>query len=218
MEKADIWVVQEEFNQALLLYSQVQLDHKNQSLGQEARFRVAKTSFYKGDFEWAFNQLKVLRGSSSQLMANDAMQLSLPISDNLWKDSTEVYLAKYARAELLSARKRNQEAVRLLSELIEESGGQTIQDEALYFQGQLLERLGRFQEAADNYQKIIEGFSFQILADDARYALGLLYQERLGRKEAAMEQFQYIIFNYPDSYYYPLARKRFRRLRGDDIE
>ncbi len=218
MEKADIWVVQEEFNRALLLYSQVQLDHKNQSLGQEARFRVAKTSFYKGDFEWAFNQLKVLRGSSSQLMANDAMQLSLLISDNLWKDSTEVYLAKYARAELLSARKRNPEAVRLLSELIEESGGQTIQDEALYFQGQLLERLGRFQEAADNYQKIIEGFSFQILADDARYALGLLYQERLGRKEAAMEQFQYIIFNYPDSYYYPLARKRFRRLRGDDIE
>ncbi len=218
MEKADIWVVQEEFNRALLLYSQVQLDHKNQALGQEARFRVAKTSFYKGDFEWAFNQLKILRGSSSQLMANDAMQLSLLISDNLWKDSTEVYLAKYARAELLSARKRNQEAIAILSELIGESKGQTIQDEALYFQGQLLERLGRYQEAADNYLQIIEGFSFQILSDDARYALGLLYEERLDRKEAAMEHYQYIIFNYPDSYYYPMARKRFRRLRGDDIE
>lgn len=218
MEKADIWVVQESFNRALILYSQVQLDHKNQSLGQEARYKVAKTSFYKGDFEWAFNQLKVLRGSSSQLMANDAMQLSLLISDNLWKDSTEVYLKKYARAELLNQRNRKVEAIALLSELIGESEGQSILDEALYFRGQLLKETGQFDKAAEDFTSVLENFSGQILADDARFALGRLYEEALDRKEDAMEQYQYIIFNHPDSYYYPLARKRFRKLRGDDIE
>lgn len=218
MEKADIWVVQEEFNRALLLYSQVQLDHKNQSLGQEARFRVARTSFYKGDFEWAFNQLKVLRSSSSQLIANDAMQLSLLISDNLWKDSTEIYLNKYARAELLFQRNRKVEAIAVLSELVEEAEGQTILDEALYFRANLLVDLGRYRDAEQDYLRIIEDFAFQILSDDARYRLGLLYEGPLSQTEDAMEQYQFIVFNHPDSYYYPMARKRFRRLRGDDIE
>ena len=66
---------------------------------------MAQTSFYKGDFDWALTQLKVLRGSTSQLIANDAMQLSLLISDNSLEDSTQTALKKYARADFLALSK-----------------------------------------------------------------------------------------------------------------
>ena len=57
---ADILVLQEKFNEALIFYSQIQMSLKNSTISQEARFKVAKTSYYKGDFEWAESQLKIL--------------------------------------------------------------------------------------------------------------------------------------------------------------
>ncbi|MDZ7612295.1 MAG: hypothetical protein U5K51_00085 [Flavobacteriaceae bacterium] len=44
MKLADILVYDNQFNQALILYSQVQLDLKNSSLVINARFKVARTS------------------------------------------------------------------------------------------------------------------------------------------------------------------------------
>ncbi|MBT8289538.1 MAG: hypothetical protein KJO93_01800, partial [Muriicola sp.] len=96
MALGDILVFDQKFNEALIYFSQIQKNLKNDVLGQEARFKVAQTSFYKGDFDWALTQLKVLRGSTSQLIANDAMQLSLLISDNSFEDSTQTALKKYA--------------------------------------------------------------------------------------------------------------------------
>ncbi|HZJ19422.1 MAG TPA: hypothetical protein VFD35_03580, partial [Pricia sp.] len=57
----DILVYDKKFNQALIYFSQIQKKLKNDILGQNARFKVAQTSFYKGDFDWALTQLKVLR-------------------------------------------------------------------------------------------------------------------------------------------------------------
>ena len=48
----DILVYNKKFNEALIYFSQVQQKLKNDVLGQNARYKVAETSFYKGDFEW----------------------------------------------------------------------------------------------------------------------------------------------------------------------
>ena len=56
----DILVFDKRFNEALIYFSQIQKNLKNDVLGQNARFKVAQTSFYKGDFDWALTQLKVL--------------------------------------------------------------------------------------------------------------------------------------------------------------
>ncbi len=53
LELGDILVLEEKFNQALIYYTQIERNLKNSTLAQEARFRVAKTSYYKGDFKWA---------------------------------------------------------------------------------------------------------------------------------------------------------------------
>jgi len=213
----DILVFDQRFNEALILFTQVQKSMKNDVLGQDARFKVAQTSFYKGDFDWALTQLKVLRGSTSQLIANDAMQLSLLISDNSLEDSTQTALKKYARADLLAYQNKDKEAVEVLEDILENHKGEKIEDEALLKQAELLVEQQNYEGAEFNYQKIVEFYGDGILADDAHFALGELYEKTLNEPEKAKTHYEKIIYNYQDSYYFPQARKNFRRLRGDAI-
>ncbi|SIQ12319.1 tetratricopeptide repeat protein [Maribacter ulvicola] len=213
----DILVYDKKFNEALIYFSQIQQKLKNDVLGQDARFKVAQTSFYKGDFDWALTQLKVLRSSTSQLVANDAMQLSLLISDNSLEDSTQTALKKYARADFLAYQNKTNEAITALGDILENHKGEKIEDEALLKQAQLFEKQKKFEDAQLNYQKIITFYGNGILADDAYYALGELYRKEFNDPVKAKEQYEKIIYNYQDSYYFPEARKNFRILRGDAI-
>jgi tetratricopeptide (TPR) repeat protein len=213
----DILVYDRKFNQALIYFSQIQKDLKNDVLGQEARFKVAQTSFYKGDFDWALTQLKVLRGSTSQLIANDAMQLSLLISDNSLEDSTQTALKKYARADFLAYQNKKKDAVDLLEDILQNHKGEKIEDEALMKQAQILMDIKDYDKAEFNYLKIVEFYANDILADDANFALAELYRNVLDEPEKAKAHYEKIIYNYQDSYYFPQARKYFRLLRGDSI-
>ncbi len=214
---ADILVYNEKFNQALIYYSQVQKSLKNDVIAQTARFKVAKTSFYKGDFDWALTQLKVLRSSTTQLIANDAMQLSLLISDNSLEDSTQTALKVFAKADLLAYQNKNEEAIDLLDIILSKHKGESIEDEALLQQAKLLEKAEKYDRARLNYVKILEFFEFDILTDDALYALGELYLNHLNDPEKAKGFFEQIILDHSDSIYAVDARKKFRRLRGDAI-
>ncbi len=218
MQLADILVFEEKFNQALIYYSQIQNKVKGDILAQEARFKVAKTSYYKGDFVWAQIQLDVLKKSASQLIANDAMQLSLIISDNSIEDSTQTALKLYARADLLALQKREPEAISLLKIILEEHKGEKIEDEALLKIGELHELNNDYQKAETAYLKLIQYYSSDILADDAYYKLARLYETKLGQHKKAKEFYEQIIFNFEDSIYFVEARKKFRNLRGDAIE
>lgn len=217
MELADILVFDEKFNQALIFYSQIQRKVQSDALAQEARFKVARTSYFKGDFDWAQVQLDVLKKSTSQLMANDAMQMSLLIKDNSLEDSTQVALKKYAVADLLALQDRNTEAIAALEEILVNHKGETIEDEVWLKQGELYEKIGEYTKAEANYLKIIQFYADDILADDAHFRLAKIYENKLDQPEKAKEQYERIIFNHADSIYFIEARKKFRMLRGDAI-
>lgn len=218
MELADILVVDEKFNRALIYYTQIQEKIKSDVLAQEARFKVARTSFFKGDFPWAQVQLDVLKKSASQLIANDALQLSLMISDNSLEDTTYTALKKYARADLLALQNKDEEAITQLEDIILNHKGESIEDEALLKQGILYEKTEKYDKAVENYKKLIEFFNEDILADDAYYRLAKLYENQLQLPEKAKELYEQLIFNYEDSIFFTEARMRFRMLRGDLIE
>ncbi len=217
MELADILVFDEKFNEALIYYSQIQKKVQSDVLAQEARFKVARTSYFKGDFEWAQVQLDVLKKSTSQLMANDAMQLSLLIRDNSLEDSTQTALKKYARADLFAFQEKKEEAIALLGDILTNHKGEKIEDEALLKQGQIYEKKGEFKKAEANYLQIIEFYNDDILADDAHFRLAKLYEENLNEPEKAKAEYEAIIFNFADSIYFVEARKKYRALRGDAI-
>lgn len=217
MTIADIQVFSGEFNQALVMYSKIQYDFKNSPLAQEARFKVARTSYFKGDFTWAQNQLKVLKSSTSQLIANDAMKLSLKISNNFDKDSLNEGLRLFAKTELLEFQKKYQPALDTLSIVLVDHKGRAIEDDALLKQGDLLTRLGDFRGAENSMLNLLATYPESLLVDECLFSLAVLYEEQLNEIDKAKEMYERIIFEYPSSIYLVEARKAFRRLRGDEL-
>lgn len=214
---ADVLVFNNQFNTALIYYTQVQNKLKNHNIGQTARFKIAQTSYFNGDFEWAQTQLKVLKNSTSQLIANDALDLNLLITDNIVKDSLRVALKKYATADLLAFQNKNEQAIDTLQVVLNNFKGHSIEDEALFKQAKLFEKINKFDNAANNYLQIIELNKEDILADDAHYYLAELYLNEFKNTEKAKEYYQLIIFDYPSSIFLVDSRKKFRKLRGDTI-
>lgn len=213
LKLADILVTNSQFNQALLYYAQVQTSLKNSTLAQEARFKSARTSYYKGDFDWAENQLKVLKASTSQLIANDALDLQLLITDNKFGDSLQTPLRLYAKADFLTFQNKKTEAISVLDKLISEQNTHAIVDEALLLQAELFESTTQHQKAKENYLRIIGDFSSEILIDDAHFALAELYLKVLDQPDQAIQYYEKIIFNHPDSIHFVESKKHFRNLR-----
>ncbi len=213
----DILVFQEKFNEALIYYTQIQRSLKNSTISQEARFKVAKASYYKGDFDWAESQLKILKSSTSQLIANDALDLKLLISDNKFEDTTQTALKLYAKADLLAFQNKPKDAILLLDDILTNHKGETIEDQALYMQAKLYEKNKQYLQAESNYKRIIDTWREDILIDDAIYMLAELFINHLAREDEAKELYEQIIFDHADSIYFVEARKKYRALRGDVI-
>ena len=217
LKLGDILVFTGRFNKALIYFSQIQTQLKNHQLAQQARFKVAKTSYFKGDFTWAKAQLKILKGSTTQLIANDAVNLFLIITDNEPVDSIPSGLIQYAKADLLAFQNKNQEAITLLTEVTSKYKGMPIEDEALYKQAKLFVLEQEYENAITNFENIIEMDAEGILVDDAYYYLAELYNNQLKDSEKASEYYQKIIFDHTSSIYLVDARKKYRKLRGDTI-
>lgn len=215
MTLADVLLFEEKFNQALLYYSQIEEDLKNDELGHEASLKAAQTSYYKSDFEWALVQVKVLKTASTQLIANDALELFLLINDNSVADSTQTALKLFAKGDFLLYQKRNQEALVQFQNILKNHKGEDIEDETLLRIGQTYEKLSNPTEALTYYQQIIDQFPDSIYRDEALFFSAEIFNLKLQNPEKAKPLYEAVLFNHQDSIYFVDARKKFRQLRGD---
>ena len=215
MELADILLYEAKFNQALLYYSQIENDLKNDAVAHEASLKAAKTSYFKTDLEWALKQFKELKSASTQLIANDALEYFLLINDNTVADSTQVALKSFAKADYLEYQNRNQEAIQAFQAILKQYKGQEIEAVTNLRLGQLYEKIGEFSLALAQYQSIIEQHSDGIYVDEALYFSAELYKNQLQLPDKAKPLYEKIIFNHQDSIYFVEARRKFRELRGD---
>lgn len=215
MKMSDILLAEEKFNQAIIYYAQVQEDLKGDAIGNEASFRVARASYFKGDFEWAQKQLGVLKSSSSWLIANDAMELFLLISDNTVEDSTQTALKKFARADFKLYQNKKQEALELFKQLRATDKTESIQDITLLRQGRIYESLGQYDLALQSFAEIIDKYKEGIYVDEALYFSAEIYNKKLNQPEKAKPLYEKMIFEHEDSIYFIDARKQYRILRGD---
>ncbi len=216
LDLGDVHLLQGDIWEASLLYSQVDLDFKYDVIGHEARLRNAKVSFYAGDFLWSQAQLEVLKASTSKLISNDAMELSLRITDNLGLDSNATPLSFYARAELLRFQHRYDEALAVLDSLGIEYPMHSLGDDVLYERFRIAHARHQYLEAAAHLEKILELYPLDILVDNALLDLGRLYEERLNDPEKAMHYYERLLFEQTGSIFVVEARDRYRRLRGDN--
>ncbi len=132
LELGNIFLMTGEIWEASLLYSQVDLDFKHEPIGQEAKFRNAKLSFYNGEFKWAQAQLDVLKAATTKLISNNAMELSLTISDNLKEDGDSLALSMFSRADLLDYRNQKGQAFKTLDSILVKFPRTSLADDILY--------------------------------------------------------------------------------------
>lgn len=212
---ADINLVAGNIWDASLLYSQVEKDFKYEAIGQEAKFKNAKLSFYAGDFAWSKMQADVLKGATTKLIANDALDLSLVISDAIGIDTNEVPLKLFASAELLILQHKYTEAIARMDSINLLFADNTLGDDILYKKAQIYTKLGKYSDAEAAYKNILEFYPTELYGDDAQFKLAELYEKNIGDKEKAKQAYEDILTKYSGSIYAVEARKRFRELRGD---
>lgn len=215
MKLSDILLLDEKFNQATIYYAQIEEDLKNDAVGHEAAFKVAKASYFKGDFEWAQNQVKVLKSSSSQLIANDALELYLLIIDNTVEDSTQTALKKFSKADFKLYQNKKEEALAQFKDILQNDQTKSIQDVTLLRIGKIYEENGQYDLALQHYQQIIDNYKEGIYVDEALFFSAEIYNKKLADPEKAKPLYEKVLFEHEDSIYFVEARKQFRLLRGD---
>ncbi len=214
---ADIYLSVNEIWEASLLYSQVEKDFKYEAIGDEAKFKNAKIYFYTGDFDWSKAQLDVLKGSTSKLISNDAMRLSLLISDNLAFDTTGEALKMYGRAAMSYDQNRLEDAKVVLDSMENIYVVHDIIDEVYFLQYEISFKNQDYVVASEYLRKIIADHHYEILADEAIFRLAEIYENYLDDKEKAQEYYSKLFNDYPASIYVVESRSRYRQIRGDQI-
>lgn len=215
LDLGDYYLMNGEVWESTLLYSQVDKAYPEELIGQDARFRNAKLSYYKGDFDWAQTQFDILKTSTSKLIANDALDLSIFIMDNLGLDSTATAMASFSKAELLVFQNKLVEAIDSLTMLSTKYPEHGLNDDILFVKAHLFEKKQDYQAAAILYQEIVEKYPDEIRADNSLFRLGELYDGPLNDHEKAMGYYEKIFLDYSDSTFAIEARKRYRDKRGD---
>ena len=213
LELADILLFAGSVWDASLLYMQVEKENKNDILGSQAKLKNARLSYFNHNFEWANSQLKVLRASTSKLIANDAMELSLLISDNMEDDSTYTMLSLFADADLLLYRNQLDSAWEGFDLVARQMLSHPLFDEVLMRKAQIRMKQARYSEADSLLQRLVDFYPTDITADDALFFMAELNEDHLANPTKALECYEKILVDYPTSLYVDRARKRYNALK-----
>lgn len=218
LELGDVLLLDGQVWEASLRYSQVEKAFKTDPIGQEAKLKNAKVAFYIGDFHWAQTQLAILKEAPQRLIANDAIYLSMLITDNLALDSNPEPLMLFAKADLMLFQNNFRMANVYLDSIETEFPTHGLADDILFMRYKIAFRQQKYQEAATQLAAIIEKYPTDILGDDATFLMAQLYDYSLNDKEKAKEYYLKVITDYPGSLFKVDAQKRYRQLRGDNVQ
>lgn len=217
LDLGDMYLLKSDTWEASLIYSQVEKSQKENQMGHEAKLKNAKLAYFRGDFELAQEVLNILKKATTREIANDAMNLSLLIQDNTGNDSTETAMKNFAAIELLLYQNKIPSALDKLTEMEKNFKGHPLEDEILYLRANTFYKIGEVDKSINDLKNIIQNYPIDLLGDDANFLLAKIYQEKLNQPDEALKLFQNLLIKYPGSIYNAEARKRFRALRGDEI-
>lgn len=207
----DIW-------ESTLLYSQVDKEFREDYLGEKARFRNALLSYYNGDFEWSQAQFDILKASTSKLISNDAIDRSVFILDNMGTDSIVEPLQMYAETELLIFQNKYDAALNKLDSIKRMYVAHPLRDDILYLEANIYRDRGEYDKSIKAYNEVITLHPEEIRCDNSIFQLAELYEIQLKQPDKAMELYEKLFIEFSNSTYAVEARKRFRKLRGDEVQ
>lgn len=217
IELADINVFDDNLWGATLIYAQIIDSNKENPIGNDVKLKKAKLGFYLGDIKWAKAQVDALKASTSKLTANDAMELSLLISEYYDMDTIEEPIQLFARGDLLVFQNKDSQAIATYDSVNIKYPGHSLNDRILMRKAQISEKNFQFDNAIALYSDVLENYPASTSADDALYKMALLYELQFKNVEKAQELYKQILLSYPGSIFVSDSRNRYRILRGDII-
>ena len=215
MQLADIEVLKGDIWEASLLYMQIDKDFKFEAIGDEAKYKNARIFYFDGEFDFAQSQLNILKESTSKIIANDAMNLSVSITENFGLDSNYTAMTWFSSAELLIEQHKYLEAFTLFDSIQLNYPLHSLADDILYRKAKAMEMQGKWTESCLLYEDILKFHPKDIFADDALFRLGDIYEQILLDKDKALEFYKKLAIDYKGSFYGAESIKRIRILRGD---
>jgi tetratricopeptide (TPR) repeat protein len=217
LKLGDYYLMEGDRWEASLLYSQVDKTFKEGVLGEDARYKNAKLSYYTGDFEWAQQQFDILKSATSRLISNDAIDMNVFIMDNLNLDTTDVTLGMYASAEMLVFQNKFNEAFIKLDSVALLFPEHSLVDDILYTKAMIYKRIKQPEKAIELFNTIIEKYPEEIRCDNAIYELAKMYDFQLNDSKKAQELYFKLFTEFTGSTFTVDSRKRYRVLRGDEL-
>lgn len=213
----DIYILNENPWDATLVYAQIEKSYADAETISEARLRKAKLAYYIGQFAWAQAQLDVLKAGTSKLISNDAIELSLFISENYDMDTTETTMQTFARADFYTFSRQYEKAFLCLDSIAEKYPKHSLMDDVLYRKAQIYETTNSLDLAAELYKTVFTDYGYDILADNALFKYAFICEKQKKNEEAKDAYFK-LISEYSGSIFTVEARKRLRALSNGTNE
>ena len=218
LKLANILVLEDNIWEASLMYLQIEKQFKDDQLGHSAKFKNAQVYYFSGEYDWCQAQLKVLKASTSKLIANDALELSVLISDNYNMDTSEVAMKLFSYADMLTFQQQFSKANILYDSILKNFKNHSLNDEIIFRKAKINLKQHNYQKAVEHFKLLIDNYPNSILLDNSLFLIASIYEEKIKDFDQAKKYFKTILFDHKGSLYAAESRKRFRKLAGSTNE
>jgi len=206
-----IYISENKLDSAAVEY--VKIKSNPRSSGQiknEANYRLAMINFYKGNFKKVQIILNGILHDLKDNTANNALELSLLLNTSK-NDSSN--LAIFSSGELLTAQKKYALAEEKYKVVIKDKQPFMLQNLAELRYAEMELALNKTDSAIVYLKKIANEGEKNIYADKALYLAGKIYQYGLNDNKKAIEIYEEILANFPNSLYLDKARDQINKLQ-----
>ena len=213
-QRADLLTFMDNPWEATILYTQLEKANPNNDIGYEAKLKKAMLAYYAGDLLWAKAQFDVLKGATSKLISNDAIQMSHFIHMNYEAEGDNRDLEKMGRTEYLLYKQQFQEVLPRLDSLIGHcSPG--ISDYATLQEARSLCACFQDEEAAKLLSELKDRSEQVYIKAEALFQLAGLKRKQKELQQAK-ELYRLLVTDYSGSVYSIEAAKLYRDLEAGE--
>lgn len=175
----------------------------------EALYKIAEIDYYSGEMDSAKAQFDRLIKHTNTDFANDALEKSGLIQENLKQPKA---LIEFAAAELLEKQRKNEDAIEKYLEVADMATGSPLAELSFKRAGTLEFNRSNIKKSLDIFLTLTDKYPDSIYGDYALIYIGNSYLS-LNQKDKAKEAFTDLLVKYPRSIYLQEARNKIRMIR-----
>ena len=175
-----------------------------------ATYELARINMYLGNFPKAKDYLQSITNNPQNSSANDAIELSL-LMNTAQNDSSN--LLTFAAAEFLTNQKKFNEALEKYRTVTNDPQKLILQNMAELRVAEMEIALNNYDSASVQLERIAGEKEGNIYSDKALYLLAKIYQFGLNNKPKAIETYESLLANFPNSLYLDAARSEILKLK-----